>query len=68
MGDKKIAMWTLASLQHRDNGVNVRIDGMWVPARPVNYTKKHCGLLTRLYYAWYVVTGKAETFVWPKGQ
>jgi hypothetical protein len=41
-----------------------KINGRWVPARPVGYLS----LGWRIKLAWMVFTGKADAFVWPEGQ
>ena len=65
----KKAMWTLKELRRNDNNLT-KIDDVWVPARPLNYAPNGgwCSFFDRLAYAWYVVTGKHETFEWPEGQ
>ena len=60
-------MWKLEQLQDRTVPM-VCINGKWVPVRPENFKPKYCSLLKRLRYAWQVVRGRAETFVWPEGQ
>lgn len=60
-------MWNLEQLQDRQVP-QACINGKWVPARPENFKPKYCSLWKRLYYAWKVVRGRAETFVWPEGQ
>jgi len=63
----KKAMWTLSQMESF-NFTQICINGKYVPARPENYRPRMCSLLRRLYYAWYVITGTAETFSWPEGQ
>jgi hypothetical protein len=69
------AMWKLQDLQFAEvpskapgSTVQVHINGNWVPARPENFKPKYCSLWKRLGYAWQVVIGRSETFVWPEGQ
>ncbi len=59
-------MWTLHELQ--DNNIQTLINGKWVPARPLNFTKQFCPIWKRIVYAYYVIIGKHETFEWPEKQ
>ena len=61
-------MWKLEKLLQSCKETQACVNGKWVPARPLNFTRKYCSLLKRLRYAWQVVHGRAETFVWPEGQ
>ena len=38
----------------------------WYPARPLNY--QYRSFWQRIKEAWAVFTGRAEAFVWPRGQ
>lgn len=60
------AMWKLKELLEWNS--QAEINGKWVPARPLNYKPCLCPIWKRLRYAWQVVRGHAETFVWPEGQ
>jgi len=60
-------MWTLEKLQEKDIP-QTNINGRWVPARPMNFTKGHTSYAQRLKRAWAVFTCKADAFVWPEGQ
>lgn len=44
------------------------IDGEWVVARPLNYTKNYLSIWERLERAWKVFTCEADVFAWPKNQ
>lgn len=55
-------MWTLDKLQSTGE-TQVQISGKWVPARPMKAL-----LLWRIRDAWWVLTGKADAFLWPMGQ
>jgi hypothetical protein len=61
----KIAMWSIDQLREKDVP-QACINGLWVPSRPENYKPRYCSLLERLRYAWQVVRGHAETFIWPE--
>lgn len=61
-------MWKLEQLLKSCKETQAQINGKWVPARPLNYQKEYCSIWERLRYAWQVVCGRAETFVWPEGQ
>lgn len=61
------AMWNIKDL--RDPYISLTsIDGVYVPARPLNYRKEYCSFFKRLYFACQVLNGTAETFVWDEGQ
>jgi hypothetical protein len=45
--------------------VQVGINGMWVPARPLGF--QGFFLWTRIKRAWLVFTGKADVLVWTGG-
>lgn len=64
---KGVAMWTLAQLNNSKN-CTTEINGRRVPARPENYKPRMCPVWKRVWYAWQVIKGKAETFTWPEGQ
>lgn len=57
-------MYKLENLQNID--VQAEIDGEWVPARPLNW--QYRSLKQRIKEAYAVFTGKADAFIWPKGQ
>lgn len=61
-------MWKLEELLKSVKDLRAGINGKWVPARPENFKPKYCSIWKRLRYAWQVVQGRAETFVWPEGQ
>ena len=42
------------------------IDGKWVAARPLNFTRSFTSLRFRIKEAWNVITGKAETLYYYK--
>ena len=63
----KKAMWTLSQMEVFNQN-QACINGKYVPARPENYKPRCCSLLKRIGYAWQVVIGRAETFIWPEGQ
>jgi len=60
-------MWKLKQLLNA-NDMQALINGKHVPARPENFKPYLCSVWKRLHYAWQVVLGRAETFVWPEGQ
>ena len=62
------AMWTLKQLLVSAVEHQTAINGKWVSARPENFKPRCCSVLQRLKYAWQVVIGKAETFIWSEGQ
>lgn len=62
------AMWKLELLIKSCQETQGCVNGKWVPARPENFKPPLCPLWSRLRYAWQVVCGRAETFVWPEGQ
>jgi len=59
-------MWNLTDLQRSDT--TKYVNGRWVPARPLTYTRAHCPMITRIKDAWAVFWCKAEAFKWPEGQ
>ena len=61
-------MWKLEHLLQSCKEMQAQINGKWVPARPENFKPLYLPLWERLRYAWQVVRGRAETFVWPEGQ
>lgn len=61
-------MWELELLLQNCKETQACINGKWVPARPENFKPSHCLLWSRLRYAWQVLRGRAETFVWPEEQ
>ena len=61
-------MWELRLLLKSCQETQAQINGKWVPARPENFKPSHLPLWKRLRYAWQVIRGSAETFVWPEGQ
>lgn len=60
-------MWKLEQLREQEVPQTC-IKGKWVPSRPENFKPKYCSIWKRLRYAWQVILGNAETFVWPEGQ
>jgi len=60
-------MWELKQLQESHQS-QTEINGEWVSARPLNYTKKYCPFWKRLIFACEVLKGTAETFRWPGNQ
>ncbi len=61
------AMWKLAALREPDVPQTC-INSMWVPVRPVNYQPRYCSILKRIRYAWQVILGNTETFIWPEDE
>lgn len=53
-------------LQCQNN--KVLLNGIWVPARPINSTKEYKGFFSRIRDAWLVFTCKADAFIWPENQ
>jgi hypothetical protein len=58
-------IWTINSLVKHVTENHAHIDGIWVPARPVN--GRYLFWL-RVRAAWSVLRGKADAVVWPGGQ
>jgi hypothetical protein len=56
----------IVTLRDLKDGPQACINGMWVPARPINY--RHRYLFERLREAWLVFTGKYDPFVWPEDE
>lgn len=48
----------------QDWNIDVKIDDVYVPARPIGYLD----FISRLKIAWMVFTGKADALIWPKNQ
>jgi hypothetical protein len=61
-------MWELPVLVQTSQDIKTEINGKWVPARPVNFTKQYTTGIQRLKWAWEVFRGRAEAFKWPDGQ
>ena len=63
-------MWKLKSLQDYlyYSGNLKTINNKFVPARPLNFTKKYMSFKQRLKDAWEVFRCRAEAFKWPEGQ
>jgi hypothetical protein len=61
-------MWKMKELFEHYNKTNAEINGKWVPARPLNYTKEYTPLLQRIKRAWKVFICEADCFMWPEGQ
>ena len=61
-----MTMWTLEELVEYSNNTLTVINGKWIPLRPMNW--KYRTLKDRFYQSWYVFTGRADAFTWPKGQ
>ena len=59
-------MWKLKKLIEHSNSCHAKINGKWVPARPINY--KYRSFRIKIREAWQVFSGKADTFVWPEDQ
>lgn len=57
-------MWKLKTLIEWSKSNQTEIKGKWVPARPYRVYN----IFHRIYYAWLVIIGKADTFVWPEEQ
>ena len=57
-------IWDLKDLRDLKN--QALINGMWVPARPINW--KHRSIIQKFKEAWNVFTGKTDSFRWPEGQ
>ncbi len=60
-------MWKLANLIDSARADLTKVNGNWVPARPLSIGGLW-GLKIRMYCAWRVLTGSAEAFEWPEGQ
>ena len=58
-------MWTLRGLLDSASSAHTEIDGQWVPSRPTDCSRS---LWKRVKEAWSVFTGRADCFLWPKGQ
>ena len=58
------AMWELKFLMEWCSQNFTETKGKWVPARPVQFYN----FFVRLYHAWNVLIGKADSFIWPEGQ
>lgn len=58
--------WTFNEIQnhHEIIGIDVEINGKWVPARPLGLDT----LSNRIKTAWKVFTGECDAFRWPEGQ
>lgn len=48
----------------KDWNIDIKIDDVYVPARPIGYLD----FMSRLKIAWMVFTGKADALIWPKNQ
>jgi hypothetical protein len=46
------------------NSTQAKINGKWVPARPIRFG----GFWYSLRDAWLVFRGKADAVIWPEGQ
>lgn len=57
-------MYTLEGLIKTANNSQVKINGRYVPARPIRLY----GLWYDIKDAWAVLTRKADAFTWPEGQ
>lgn len=55
--------WTLKNLIRHSTECHAKINGKWVPARPVRGP-----LISRARAALAVLTGKADAVTWPEGQ
>lgn len=60
----KKAMWRLMEL--REDIPQTCIKNKWVPVRPENFKREYLEIWKRIYYAWQVFKGRAETFTWPE--
>lgn len=60
-------MWTLEGLIKHTQEVAVKINGKYVPARPLSWGGMY-GARLRFRAAWAVLCGKADAFTWPEGQ
>lgn len=61
-------IWNLENLFRSAQEVRTRVNGKWVPCRPLQYPYLYGCMKRRLRAAWAVLTGKADAFVWPEGQ
>lgn len=61
-------MWELEELVKYSKENHTNINGKWVATRPLNFTKDYTSLFQRLRWAWEVLQGKSETFVWSENQ
>jgi hypothetical protein len=57
-------MYKLRNLIDESDNTQCRLNGKWVPARPVRLF----GIWHDLKDAWAVFTRKADAFTWPEGQ
>lgn len=58
-----MSTYSLRSLVENNHVTMKKINGKWVPARPINGTIKE-----RILSSWLVLIGKADAFTWPEGQ
>ena len=56
-------IWNLRELLKHSNEVHAKINGRYVPARPVAGP-----FICKVKAAWEVFRGRADAFTWPEGQ
>ena len=61
-------MWSLRILMDFCSTYHTEINGKWVPARPLNHTRKYASFKDRLKRAWKVFRCEADCFMWPENQ
>jgi hypothetical protein len=61
-------MWELKDLIESAESTQTECNGKWIPARPENFKPRYCSIFRRIQYAWQVIMGRAETFIWPEDQ
>lgn len=57
-------LWTMKELFDSAGSVAAKINGKYVPARPLGFDS----MLNRFRIAWEVFTGRADAVTWPEGQ
>ena len=60
-------MWTLENLIEHCNNCHTKINGKYIPVRPL-YFNITGGFLNRIKWAWEVFRARADAFTWPEGQ
>lgn len=61
-------MWTTNELMEMWQTCQVKLNGFYVPAKPVNCNKEFQSFFFRLKKAWLVFNCKADVFVWPEDE
>lgn len=57
-------IFTVEDVQKIRSTVAVKINGNYVPARPLGFQS----VFARFKCAWLVFTGRADALIWPEGQ